>query len=182
MNPIIYYLGADQSLEASPDKAMTAGYMMQRGLLSREKWLRMFTREGFATTRARVKELVDDKALSGVFHLVRARTRNTLERWHLLRVKPSMLVDDLDRLNSGGMNVAMIFAADEPGEHYARTVGGDSFERMLARDNFDLVRVDGGDHIFSPPGARARLEEIAAELAQRWHPTAPRSARAVDSG
>jgi pimeloyl-ACP methyl ester carboxylesterase len=174
VNPAIYYLGADQSVEASPDKALSAGYVMQRGLVSRDKWKRaLTTREGFSAMTGRMQELVQEKALSGAVHLLRARARHALERWHVLKPKPSMLVNDLDRLVSSGMNVAMIFAADEPGEHYARAVGGDNFERLLLRSNFDVVRIDGGDHIFSPPGARARLAELATEFARRWHPTEP---------
>jgi pimeloyl-ACP methyl ester carboxylesterase len=182
VNPAIYYVGADQSVEESPDKALFAGYVVQRGLVSREKWRRVFTtRDGFTAATDRMKELMHEKALAGLAQLLRARVRHVLERWHVVRTKPSLLVQDLDRLSTGGMNVAIIFAADEPGEHYARAVGGDSFERLLDRSNVDLVRVDGGDHIFSPPGARARLAELATEFAQRWHPTAPASSRAVDS-
>jgi pimeloyl-ACP methyl ester carboxylesterase len=182
VNPIIYYVGADQSVAASPDKVLGAGYVMQRGLASGEKWRRMFTsRDGFATTVRRVRELQKDKAFSGVTKLVRARVRHVMERWHVVRSKPTQLVSDLDRLSASGMNVAMIFAADEPGEHYARAVGGDSFERLLDRSNFDLVRVDGGDHIFSPPGARARLVELAMQFAQQWHPTTRDASRSVGS-
>lgn len=174
VNPAIYYLGADQSVEASPDKALSAGYVMQRGLFSGEKWRRaLTTREGFSAMAGRTKELLQEKALSGAVQLVRARVRHALERWHVLKPKPSVLVNDLDRLVSSGMNVGMIFAADEPGEHYARAVGGDNFERLLMRSNFDVVRIDGGDHIFSPPGARARLAELATEFALQWHPTEP---------
>jgi pimeloyl-ACP methyl ester carboxylesterase len=180
VNPIIYYVGADHSVADSPDKVLEAGYLMQRGLVSGDKWRRMFTtREGFATTIRRVRELQQNKALSGVTQLVRARVRHVLERWHVVRAKPTQLVSDLDRLSASGMNIAMIFAADEPGEHYARAVGGDSFERLLDRSNFDLVRVDGGDHIFSPPGARARLVELAMQFAEQWHPTARDATRSV---
>ncbi|HVJ98476.1 MAG TPA: hypothetical protein VNC41_16735, partial [Acidimicrobiia bacterium] len=78
--------------------------------------------------------------------------------------EPAQLVEDLDRLTADGTAVTMVFAPDEPGEHYARTVGGAGLERLLARPHLDIVQVPGGDHVFNPPGSRARLIDLLTSL------------------
>lgn len=165
VNPWIFYLENDEGFEGSLNLAIGSGYQLQRGLGSREKWLNLIrSPKALAAALSRLFELLRKGALRGVLRVARGKVRDLLERFHLVSPKPPQLVEDLDRLTRDGTSVTMIFAPDEPGEHYARSVGGSGLERLLARPNLDIVQIPGGDHVFNPPGSRDRLVELVTDL------------------
>ena len=47
-----------------------------------------------------------------------------------------------------------IFAADEPGSRFVRVMGGAEVDRLVAGGRVKLLEIEGGDHVFSPPGSR----------------------------
>ncbi len=66
----------------------------------------------------------------------------------------------------------MIFSAGESTARYVRMFGGRALEALLRSDRVQLVEIDGGDHVFSAPGARQRLFEESTAFLEREYPLA----------
>ena len=127
----------------------------------------MFREQGFTTGVKRARDLLRAGATGGAGFLVRSSLRNAARRVGLRVEAPSALPRDLHALTERGVKVLMIFAAGETAAHYVRVIAGPALEPLLQGGALEIVDIDGGDHVFSAPGARQRLFEEATGYLER---------------
>ncbi len=166
VNPAIFYLGADDTAGMSAEAKLSAAHALSRGLTSPRKWRLVFREQSFGQGVKRARHLLREGATDGARHVVGAVIRNTARRVGLRVSAPSALPEDLEKITARGVKVLMIFSAGEAAAHYVRVFAGAELEPLLRR-GVDLIEIDGGDHIFSPPGARQRLFEETTNYLER---------------
>jgi len=143
-----------------------------RGFMSPRKWRLVFREQGFTTGLKRARHLLRAGATGGAGFLVRSSLRNAARRIGLRVEAPSALARDLRAITERGVKVLMIFAAGETAAHYVRVIAGPTLEPLLQGGALEIVDVDGGDHVFSSPGARQRLfEETTGYLEREYQPS-----------
>jgi predicted alpha/beta hydrolase len=170
VNPALFYLGPNDELSGSSDHAFHSAHTMSRALASGERWKRVLTdRKAFGDALRRARELLGSHALRGYVHLLLARAVLVLERLGFRRNKSTPVARDLAKI-AAKTDVQLIFAADEPGEHYLRVFGADAFESLVDSNVVGLTLIRGGDHVFSPPGARAELIRVSTAYLERSFP------------
>ena len=114
--------------------------------------------------------LVREGAVRGYVAIVRSRFGRMATTLHLRSARMPEVVAKFTALEQLGISTTLVFAADEPGLMYLRSIGGNDFDRCVANGSVELINIEGGDHVFSPPAARDELvERLTALLAQR-HP------------
>jgi hypothetical protein len=121
----------------------------------------------------RARDLLAQGATNGLRAVVAAWSRNTARRVGLHVKAPTGLPRDLETITTSGIKIQLVFAAGESALPYARVFGGRAFDELVKTDGLELVEIDGGDHVFSPPGARQRLFEESTRYLEREYPLCP---------
>jgi len=170
VNPGTFYL---EEGARSKDFALASAHFLTLGVANGRKWRlalhdREVRRRGFESVRT----LFRNGAASGLRVLAVESVRNTARRAGLPVKSSSVLARDLEAITARGVNVLIVFAADESMARYLRTVGGPACAALAWGDGLDIVDIDGGDHTFSPPGARQRLVEVTTHYLERRYPPA----------
>jgi len=172
VNPGIFYLGADETVSTSTETSLWAAHSLGRGLVSPRKWRLVLREQGITQGLAHVRDLLRAGATDGFGLAFGAIARNAARRVGLRVDAPSPLPKDLEKIAARGVKVLMIFSAGESTARYARMFGGRALEALLRSDRVQLVEIDGGDHVFSSPGARQRLFEVSTAFLDREYPVA----------
>lgn len=168
VNPGVFYLGDDQRLWTSEEAAVNSANTLSRGATNIRKWkVALHDREARAHAVRRARQLFGRNALAGYRVLTVAGLRNAARRLGLRVEASTALARDLDDMIARGVRLLMVFAAGESTGRYLRTVGGPDVEALVHRGGLEVVDIDGGDHIFSPPGARQRLVELTTSYLER---------------
>jgi alpha-beta hydrolase superfamily lysophospholipase len=167
VNPGTFYLGADQSIWRSDEAVFASVHKISRGLMNGRKWKlalrdRQVRRQGVESIRFwfQANPLGRSKVL------IAAAARNTARRIGLPVKAPTVLARDLEALVDRGVRMLMVFAAGESAGRYLRSASGYLVD-SLAGAGLDVVDIDGGDHIFSPPAARQALVEVLTAYLER---------------
>jgi hypothetical protein len=71
----------------------------------------------------------------------------------------SVLGHDLATIIARGTKVLLVFSTGESSASYFRTFGGAECETLSNGDGLDVISIEGGDHVFSPPASREQLVE-----------------------
>jgi hypothetical protein len=152
VNPLIFYLGSDDTVRTSTGRAITAIHNIHR--------LGFVRRQLPAAIRS-PRELIRfvRRAVRGLRYLLAARARRALWRVGIPMREPEDLARDLNALDSHGIATVAVFAAAEPGARYLRAFGGSTLTRLIARGVATVIDIDGGDHVFSPPAARQAMAD-----------------------
>jgi len=137
-------------------------------IFQREEWRRVI-REPRATLSSM------RQAASGFRHLVRVRVGPWLRKVGLDR-EPVSLSADLNRIVGRGIDLLIVFAAAEMGEQYLRTFGAGAVDALQAQARLRIVNIDGGDHVFSAPGARQELIQVVTRHLEDRYPFDPPAA------
>ncbi len=167
VNPGTFYLGADQSIWSSDEAVLASVHKLTRGFVNGRKWkLALRDREVRRQGWRSVKFWFQASPVSRSRVVIAAAARNAARRLGFPVKSPSVLTRDLEQIVGRGVRVQMVFAAGESAGRYLRTAAGDACE-SLAGAGLDVVDIDGGDHIFSPPAARQRLIEVMTEYLDR---------------
>ena len=165
VNQVIFSKDAGETLYASPDSAVLSANLLTKGLGDRTRWKNLLTgKESVPDAVRQLRRHLSGGALRGFNEMVRAKTRNRADRRGDGHHAPNPLMDDFEHVADGGTEVTIVFAVDEPGEQYLRLMGGARFETYLDHPSVTLLGIDGGDHVFSPPGSRQQLVEELTEL------------------
>jgi len=170
VNPGVFYLGADQNASTSAEARLGAAHALTRGLMTPRKWRLAFREQGFRIGLERARVLLREGATDGFGFLVRSSLRNAARRIGLRVEAPSALPRDLETITKRGVKVLMVFAAGETAAHYVRMIAGPALDSLLRGGRLEIIDIDGGDHVFSSPGARQRLFEETTQYLQREYP------------
>lgn len=157
VNPLIFSIDGGASVDTSLDRAVLSANRLSVGLANRS-WRDVRVRHGGIIGAARrAKVLVHDGAIRGYTQMLNAKLRDRATRLGLAGFAMSTPVDTFRNIHARGVDVVLAFADEEPGERYLLTIGGRAFRNAADDGTVHLVHIEGGDHIFSPPGARLDL-------------------------
>lgn len=150
VNPLVFHLDEQHSTDRSAGRAFRAAYSLRR------PWV---VRAHLRAALARPAELPRflQRAFQGARHLITASVHRRLERVGIHRERSTELARDLERLDRDGTAVLAVFAAGEAGLAYLRAFGGTTLDHLVEHGATTVVEIEGGDHVFSPPAARAEL-------------------------
>jgi len=158
VNPAMWYVDAHTEAGMEIYVARTSRQALLRG----EEWVQLVRRPRATIESAR-------KATRGFVYLAGGRTRSLLGKFGIHRRDPVALPVDLRRIAQRGVKLLVVFAAAELGEQYLRTFAGEAVEELERTGMLTVTHIDGGDHVFSPPGARQQLvEAITLHLEQAY--------------
>ena len=169
INPIVFHW--DEYARGDGGTASTARLL--RFSLSRiDRWAMVF--RGKVPLRAHLRHVGRLLWASG-----RARLKGALRgRGRGISGEPD-LARELRSINDRGVDCFIVFAAQEAGMRYLRTHAGAALRSLGATAGLRVLELPGGDHIFSPPAARARLvEAVTRYLLGRFADAEPRVAGA----
>jgi hypothetical protein len=110
------------------------------------------------------------KAGSGFAYLAKSRARSRLGKLGYDLPGVVALPRDIDRICHRGVKLVIVFAAAEIGEGFLRTFGGETLASRQRDGQIRIIDIDGGDHVFSSPGARQRLVEAVTEHLENTYP------------
>ncbi len=162
VNPAIWYndsyRGAGLDIQVARNST--------RAIFRLNEWRRL-VREPRATAES-IRQ-----AANGFGHLVRVRVAPWLRKVGVDLPDPVLLSRDLNRIVRRGIDLLIVFAAAEMGEQYLRTFGGEPLVALPGRGRRTVVDIDGGDHVFSAPGARQRLIEAVTRHLEESFPFDP---------
>ncbi len=168
VNPLIFHTGEHGEASQSPDHHLMSAAMLSRGLMSSGRWKSLVAGErSVRGTFDRVRSLIADGALRGMYRRAVTMAANALQRLHLIRRPPPPVIRDIRRLSDAEVEVVTVFSADEPGIRILRGTGGPAFQALVEEGRLEVVELDGGDHVVSPPGARRSLLEYMTEYLER---------------
>ena len=169
VNQLIFSLDGEASLATSRDRAVLSANRLSVGLAKRT-WTEVRTRHGGLVGAARrAHVLVREGAIRGYAQMWSARLRHRAVRIGFTRYATPNAVDLFRSLSNNGTRVALVFADDEPGELYLRAIGGATFQAAVDTGAVHLLKIPGGDHVFSPPGARLQfVSEVTNWLQQNY--------------
>ncbi len=182
INPLIFSLGEDHLANAR-DRAVLSANRLKVGLTTRS-WDDVRIRHGGAIGAGRrVMTLLRQGAFRGYVTMFGARVKRSATRLHLWPAGSAPIVQELRSLHDHGLRVVFAFADDEPGDMYLRAIGGVAFEQLVEQRKIEVVRIAGGDHVFSPPASREQLMFELTDWLAMNHPiqsaTALRSTRSA---
>jgi hypothetical protein len=155
INPAAFYLDIGAT---SDERAFHSAHALTRGFVDFRKWklaLRdpEIRRRGFKS----VRNLFGANAMSGFRVLIAGSARNAARRVGLPVKSSSVLARDLAGIIARGGKVLLVFSAGESSATYFRTFGGPECETLSNGDGLDVINIEGGDHVFSPPASREQL-------------------------
>ena len=160
VNPAAFYLDADRTTSTSDERAFHSAHALTRGFVDFRRWkLALRDREVRRRGLRSVRKLFGKNAISGFRVLAVGSVRNTARRVGLPVKASSVLAHDLAGIIARGGKVLLVFASGESSATYFRTFGGPECETLSHGDGLDVVNIEGGDHVFSPPASREKLIE-----------------------
>ena len=107
----------------------------------------------------------------------RLRPQRQLGAWACPVKASSVLAHDLAAIVARGGKVLLVFSTGESSARYFRKFGGPECEKLSHGNGLDVVNVEGGDHVFSPPASREELIETLTSYLVREYPAATDATR-----
>ena len=164
VNPQNYFWGAGDTLKGLQlvEVVHNPGLYRER-IFSLAAWKRMVTGQ---VNILRIVKIYVQRPLLALESIYRGLAR----RLHI-RV-PNDLGAELEQVVARGVRVVFVFSRGEPGIELLKLQAGTSVERLAERCRMHII--DGGDHVFTRSGPRARMEEVVYDelFAQHeWHDT-----------
>jgi dienelactone hydrolase len=158
INPAAFYLDADKVSTTSQERAFHSAHTLTRGFVDFRKW-RLALRDPEVRRRGvrSVRKLFRANAMTGFRVLAAGSARSAARRIGLPVKASSQLARDLAGVVARGANVLLVFASGESSATYFRTFGGPECETLAHGDGLDVISIEGGDHVFSPPASREQL-------------------------
>jgi dienelactone hydrolase len=172
VNPATFYRdGSDETCSQSEERAFHSAHALTRGFADLRRWkLALRDREIRHRAIRSVRKLFRANALSGFRVLAVGSARNAARRVGLPVKATSVLAHDLAAIIARGGKVLLIFATGESSATYFRTFGGPECETLLHGDGLDVLNIEGGDHVFSPPASREQLVDALTGYLTREYP------------
>jgi alpha-beta hydrolase superfamily lysophospholipase len=172
INPPAFYLRADALASTSEERAYHSAHTLTRGFTDFRRW-RLALRDPEIRRRGirSVRKLVGANALSGLRVLAAGSARNAARRLGLPVKSSSVLAHDLAGIIVRGGKVLLVFASGESSATYFRTFGGPECETLSHGAGLDVINVEGGDHVFSPPASREQLVDAVTGYLTREYPS-----------
>ena len=172
INPAAFYRDVDESSSTADERAFHSAHALTRGFVDFRRWkLALRDREIRRRGLQSVRHLFGSNALSGFRVLAVGAARNAARRVGLPVKASSVLAHDLAAIIARGGKVLIVFATGESTATYFRTFGGPECERLSHGDGLDVINIEGGDHVFSPPASRERLVEALTGYLTREYPS-----------
>lgn len=158
INPAAFYRDGGVTSSTADERAFHSAHALTRGFVDFRRWkLALRDREIRRRGLQSVRHLFGSNALSGFRVLAVGAARNAARRVGLPVKASSVLAHDLAAIIARGGRVLIVFATGESTATYFRTFGGPECERLSHSDGLDVIHIEGGDHVFSPPASRERL-------------------------
>jgi hypothetical protein len=172
INPATFYLDVvGDTYSESKEQAFHSAHALTRGFADLRRWkLALRDREIRHRAIRSVRKLFQANALSGFRVLAVGSARNAARRVGLRVKATSVLAHDLAAIIARGGKVLLIFSTGESSATYFRTFGGPECETLLHGDGLDVMNIEGGDHVFSPPASREQLVEALTGYLVREYP------------
>ena len=178
VNQLIFSLGGVDVSE-SDDNAVLSANLLSRGFGNVHRWKRLLKGEDkVGDVAARLRELVASGAFSGFTKMAKASVRRVAGPLGP-SAKEEQVARELREITEAGVEVVFIFAADEPGSRFVRVMGGTEVDRLVAGGQVKILEIEGGDHVFSPPGSRRRFIEVVTPVLTGAIPASPSTAAAT---
>jgi len=109
-------------------------------------------------------------ALSGFRVLAVGSARNAARRRGLHVQAPSRLAHDIADIIAHGKKVLVVCASGESSATYFRRFDGKECKTLTERGGLDVMNIEGGDHVFSPPASRRELVDTLTDYLEREYP------------
>ena len=183
INPGVFYLDAGRTAWTSEEWAFHSAHALTRGFVDFRRWrLALRDREVRRRGLRSVRNLFGANAMSGFRVLAVGSARNAARRVGLPAKASSVLAHDLAAIIARGGKVLIVFATGESSATYFRKFGGPECEILSHGHGLDVVNIDGGDHVFSPPASREQLIETLTGHLAREYPSAADATRNGSAG
>ena len=171
INPAAFYLDLAETAVPSEERAFHSAHTLARGFLDVRRWkLALRHREIRRRGIRSVRNLFGANALAGFRVLAAGSARNAARRVGLPVKTTSALALDLSAVIARGGKVLLVFATGESSATYFRTFGGSECETLSHGDGLEVINIEGGDHVFSPPASREQLVEALTGYLTREYP------------
>jgi dienelactone hydrolase len=172
VNAGVFYLDADKNPSTSEEHAFHSAHALTRGVVDVRRWkLAVRDREVRRRGLRSVRKLFGANAMSGFRVLAAGSVRNAARRIGLPVKGSSVLAHDLAAIIARGGKVLLVFATGESSARYLRKFGGPECEKLSHGNGLDVVNIEGGDHVFSPPASREELIETLTSYLAREYPS-----------
>ena len=171
VNPAVFYLDAGANGSTADERAYHSAHTLTRGFVDWRRWkLAVRDREVRRRGLRSVRKLFAANAVSGFRVLAVGSARNAARRLGLHVQAPSRLAHDLADIIAHGKKVLLVFASGESSATYFRRFGGKECKTSRRRGGLDVINIDGGDHVFSPPASRRELANALTDYLDREYP------------
>jgi dienelactone hydrolase len=171
VNPAAFYLEAGAIRDPSVERAYHAAHALTRGFVDVRRWkLALRDREVRRRGLRSVRKLFKANAMSGFRVLVVGAARSAARRVGLPVKTSSVLAHDLAEIVAHGRKVLLVFASGESSATYFRRFGGKECEALAHGGGLDVINIEGGDHVFSPPASRRELIDALTGYLAREYP------------
>jgi dienelactone hydrolase len=171
INPAAFYLDAGAICDTSRERAYHAAHALTRGFVDFRRWkLALRDREVRRRGIRSVRKLFKANALSGFRVLMVGSVRSAVHRVGLPVKTSSVLAHDLADIIARGRKVLLVFATGESSATYFRRFGGKECEALSQGGGLDVINIQGGDHVFSPPASRRELINALTGYLAREYP------------
>jgi hypothetical protein len=160
INPAAFYLDIGATSATSEARAFHSAHALTRGLFDFRRW-KLALRDPEIRRRGlrSMRKLFGANAIAGFRVLIAGYARNAARRVGLPVKASSVLAHDLAAIIARGGKVLLVFSTGESSATYFRTFGGAACETLSKGDGLDVINIEGGDHVFSPPASREQLVE-----------------------
>ena len=171
INPAVFYVDAGAPRAISEERAYHSAHTLTRGFVDFRRWkLALRDREVRRRGLRSVRKLFKANAVSGFRVLLVGWARSAAQRVGLPVKTSSVLAHDLADIIAHGRKVLLVFASGESSATYFRRFGGKACEALSQGGGLDVIHIEGGDHVFSPPASRRELIDALTGYLGREYP------------
>ena len=75
--------------------------------------------------------------------------------------------DEFEKLIGRGTEFMLIYSTDDPGRDYLRLHAGTQVDRLKGHPRFELLKIPGADHTFTPLWSQAVLHEALSRFLKK---------------
>ncbi len=162
INPQTFKWENGMSLEVNPLTRRDKAKYYQRRLFAKDAWMKLLrggvdVRHALGSVGGRVVDTA------------RSRVARMMANVPIPASRGSDVARAFDKLCARGVDVFVVFSANDPGIDNLHQKVGASMRSLEKRSNFTIVTIDGPDHSFTPIWAQVELDRaIVAHVVERF--------------
>lgn len=156
INPQTFKWEEGMSLDVNPLTRRDKSEYYKRRLFAKDAWVKML--KGGVDPKTALRAI--DALRGRVVDTARSRTAKVLARLPGAAARGSDVARAFDAMCARGVDVLIVFAANDPGIDNLNVKVGASMRALTKRPNFTVTTIDGPDHSFTPIWAQEELEKV----------------------